>query len=460
MWIIALLAGLVLGGVITWLILRPQAATLAERLSTREARLAELTAEITRQAESVATGQTELAAAQHAAARLEVQLAEERKATAEKLAVLNEAQARLSDAFKALSAEALKSNNDAFLRLAHATLEKFQEGARHDLDKRQVAIHELVKPVHETLGKFDAKIGEIEKARVAAYGGLTEQVRGLADLQQHLRQETSNLVRALGSPRVRGRWGELQLRRVVEIAGMLEHCDFQEQQQVATEDGALRPDLIVRLPGGKSIVVDAKTPMEAYLQAIEAPDEITRRAKLADHARNVRDHMRTLGTKAYWKQFQPAPDFIVLFVPGESFFSAALEHDPELIDRQIDENRVIPASPTTLIALLKAAAYGWRQEALTENAAKISELGRELYERIAKMTEHLAKVGGGLKRAVESYNDAMNSMDKRVLVSARRFRDLKIAHTSEELAAPDQVEVMPRAVDAGPPDSPSLPGVE
>ena len=458
MWILALIAGLLAGGLATWLILRPHAATLTERLAAREGRLAELTAEVGRHAELAATGNADLASARHAVARIEVQLNEERKTSAEKLAVLSEAQARLSDAFKALSVEALQSNNDTFLRLAHATLEKFQEGARHDLDKRQLSIHELVKPVHETLGRFDAKIGEIEKARVAAYGGLTEQVRVLADLQQHLRQETSNLVRALGSPRVRGRWGELQLRRVVEIAGMLEHSDFQEQQQVTTEDGALRPDLIVRLPGGKNIVVDAKTPMEAYLQAIEAPDEITRRTKLADHARNVRDHMRALGAKAYWKQFQPAPDFIVLFVPGESFFSAALEHDPELIDRQIDEHRVIPASPTTLIALLKAAAYGWRQEALTENAAKISELGRELYERIAKMTDHLAKVGGGLKRAVESYNDAMNSMDKRVLVSARRFRELKIAHTSDEIATPDQVEVMPRAVSVD--DSPKLSGLE
>jgi DNA recombination protein RmuC len=441
-----ILIGAIIAGVATWLALRTQAATLHERLTARENKIAELESRLAEQTALVSLAQIEFAQARQELTQAETRLVEERKAAMEKLAILNEAQAKLSDAFKALSSEALKSNNVAFLNLAQATLEKFQEGARGDLEKRQTAIDQLVKPVRETLEKFDVKIGEIEKSRVEAYGGLSEQVRGLADLHSHLRQETSNLVRALGSPRVRGRWGELQLRRVVEIAGMLEHSDFHEQQHVATEDGGLRPDLIVRLPGGKSIVVDAKTPMDAYLQALEAPDEATRKLKLFEHARNVREHMKLLGAKSYWKQFQPSPDFVVLFVPGESFFSAALESDPELIDRQIDENKVIPASPTTLIALLKAAAYGWRQEALAENAHKISDLGRELYERIATMSDHFSRVGSSLKGAVENFNKTVASLDGRVLVTARKFQDLKAAPVGKELESINPVEVIPRLV--------------
>jgi DNA recombination protein RmuC len=438
--------GALLAGVGIWLVLRARAATLEERLAARDGRIAELESRLAEQSASLSLAQIESAQARQELIQNETRLVEERKAALEKLAILNEAQAKLSDAFKALSAEALKSNNAAFLNLANATLEKFQEGARNDLEKRQTAIDELVKPVRETLHKFDVKIGEIEKSRIEAYGGLKQEVTSLKELQVSLRDETSNLVRALGSPRVRGRWGELQLRRVVEIAGMLEHCDFVEQVHVATDDGALRPDVVVRLPGGKCLVIDAKTPMEAYLQALQAPSEPERRAKLAEHARNVREHMKLLGTKAYWKQFQPAPDFVVLFIPGESFFSAALELEPELIDRQIDENHVIPASPTTLIALLRAAAYGWRQEALAENAQKISDLGRELYERLATMTEHFGRLGSSLKGAVENYNKTVASFEGRVLVSARKFRELKVSNAAEEIESADAVDVVPRAL--------------
>jgi DNA recombination protein RmuC len=448
-YILIAISAAALGIVGTWLALRTRTATLAERLAAREGRIAEMDARLTEQAASLSLAQIEAAQARQALVQSETRLEEERKAASEKLAMLGEAQEALTNQFKALSHDALQSNNKAFMNLAQATLEKFQEGARGDLEKRQTAIDELVKPVKETLQKFDTKMGEIEKARADAYSGLKQEVSTLKEIQSGLRVETSNLVRALGTPRVRGRWGELQLRRVIEVAGMLEHCDFVEQAQVATEDGALRPDVVVKLPGGKSLVIDAKTPMDAYLQAIEAPTEPERREKLMVHARNIKDHMKQLGAKSYWKQFQPAPEFVVLFVPGESFFSAALEADPELIDRQIDENHVIPASPSTLIALLRAAAYGWRQEALEQNAEEISKLGRELYERISVMNEHFGRVGTSLKGAVDNYNKAMASLETRVLISARRFQQLKATDTGKDLTAPAQIELLPRTVVPG-----------
>jgi DNA recombination protein RmuC len=448
--IFSLLLSGILAALVVWLALRTRAATLQERLAGREAKIAELEARIGEEMAALSLAESELARLREEQGKLETRLVEERKAASEKLGLLNETQAKLSDAFKALSSEALKSNNESFLNLARATLEKFQEGARNDLEKRQSAIDQLVKPVRETLQKFDTKIGEIEKARLEAYGGLTQQVRGLADSQQTLQRETSNLVKALGSPRVRGRWGEVQLRRVVEIAGMLEFCDFDQQVHVADDDGGvLRPDLVVRLPGGKSVVVDAKTPMAAYLEAIEAPDEATRKAKLVEHARSIREHMNSLGKKAYWEQFQPAPEFVVLFLPGENFYSAALEQEPALLEQQMEKNRVILATPTTLIALLHAFAYGWRQEALAENAQAISQLGRELYDRIATMNGHLGRLGGGLKRAVESYNDAIASFDRRVLVSARKFRELKASNAAQEIESVDPIEVIPRVLTDG-----------
>jgi DNA recombination protein RmuC len=348
-------------------------------------------------------------------------------------------------AFKALSADALARNNQAFLDLARATLAQTQEAARGDLELRQQAIVELVAPVRDSLDKVDSKIQELEKARAGAYAALHEQVRGLAETGTQLRAETGKLVTALRTPGVRGRWGEIQLRRVVEMAGMLDHCDFLTQAAVASDEGRLRPDLLVCLPAGKIIVVDAKTPLDGYLQAIEAPDEPTRKLRLADHARQVRAHLTALGRKSYWEQFDHAPEFAVLFLPGECFFSAALESDPSLIEFGVGQN-IILATPTTLIALLRAVAYGWRQENLAQNAAEIGALGKELFKRLSDMGDHWNKMGTALERAVESYNAAVGSLEARVLVTARKFADLKTAPLGVEIAKLEPVEKSVRAM--------------
>ena len=380
-------------------------------------------------------------------ASLRTQLAESARAGEEKLTLLQDARKQLTDAFNSLSSDALRANNQSFLDLAKTTLEKFQETAKGDLEKRQNAISEIVKPVKDSLEKVDSKIAEMEKARPDAYGSLTAQVRSLLETQTQLRSETSNLVKALRSPIVRGRWGEIQLRRVVEMAGMLDHCDFEEQESVTTADGRLRPDLIVRLPGGKNIVVDAKAPLSAYLEAIECGDDATRKERLLAHARQIRAHIEALTRKSYWEQFQPAPEFVVLFLPGETFFSAALEHDPALIEFGADK-RVILATPTTLIALLRAVFYGWRQQSLAENAKEISDLGRDLYKRLSDMGGHFDKLGRSLNNSVEAYNKAVGSMESRVLVTARKLKDLKSADPGVELAPLEPLDQVSRQLQA------------
>jgi len=347
-------------------------------------------------------------------------------------------------AFRALSADALARNNQAFLDLAKSALAQTQQAAHGDLEMRQQAIVELVTPVRASLDKVESQIQELEKARAGAYAALHEQVRGLVDTEQQLRSETGKLVTALRSPMARGRWGEIQLRRVVELAGMLDHCDFVTQTTIGSEESRLRPDLLVRLPAGKTVVVDAKTPLDGYLQAIEAVDEATRKARLADHARQVRTHLAALGRKSYWEQFDQAPEFAVLFLPGECFFSAALESDPSLIEFGVGQN-IILATPTTLIALLRAVAYGWRQENLAQNAAEISALGKELFKRLSDMGDHWNRVGRSLEKAVEAYNGAVGSLESRVMVTARRFAELKTAPLGVEIAELEPVEKSVRA---------------
>jgi DNA recombination protein RmuC len=406
-YIVMLLVGVGLGAITVWLVLRAQIAVLNAKGD-----------------------------------QLETALLDERRQAQDKIAFLDNAQQKLSDTFKALAADTLQNSNKSFLELAEKELKIFHESAKGDLEKRQTAIDELVKPVKESLVKVDSKLQEIEKARLEAYTGLYEQVKSMRETQDLLRSETSNLVQALRRPEVRGRWGEIQLRRVVEMAGMLEHCDFVEQQNINTEEGRLRPDLVVRLPGDRIIVVDAKTPLDAYLSAIEAPDEETRNSKLKEHARQIRNHVQMLGRKKYFEQFDHSPDFVVLFIPGEVFYTAALQQDPELIEASVGE-RVLITSPTSLIALLRAVSYGWRQEKLADNAREISDLGRNLYDCLAKLSEHFAKVGEKLDQAVKAYNQALASLENRVLPGARKFKELGAASSADDI---DRLEPVDNAV--------------
>jgi DNA recombination protein RmuC len=443
-WVL-LAVGLMVGGAVGWFwaISRSRALLIEAEGRSRgaESALAELRGQTQRLDEEVSSLRYKLKAEGESRVTAEIRLEDAQASLAREKQLLEEARLKLADTFSALSAEALKSNNQAFIALAKSTFETAQAQARGDLEARQKAIDAVTAPLKDALDRYERQIGEIERSRQTAYGSLEEQLRSLTEVGQRLQRETGNLVAALRTPQVRGRWGEMTLRRVVELAGMCEHCDFVEQETLPSETGRLRPDLIVNLPGNRRIVVDAKVPLQSILDAASATTEEEKRTHLGRHGQLVRSHMNQLAKREYWEQFE-STELVVMFLPSESFFSAALEQDRTLIEDGM-EKRVVLATPTTLIALLRAIAYGWRQEQIAKSAQVVSELGKQLYDRIRTFLSHFEAIGSALKRAVDSYNDAAGSLASRVLVSARRFKELGAA-TGEEIGEAAPIDEVPR----------------
>ncbi|MBN1378419.1 MAG: DNA recombination protein RmuC [Gammaproteobacteria bacterium] len=369
-------------------------------------------------------------------------LATEQRIHAEKLKLIDQANERLSDSFSALSSRALQQNNETFLRLAEQNLNKHQIQASNELEKREKSIETLVKPIRETLEKTERQLHNMEKERKESFGSLSEHLRQMSDGQLRLQRETNNLVSALRRPEVRGQWGEMTLKRLAELAGMTEYCDFYEQESVSGEAGLLRPDMIVRMPDRRELVVDAKTPLDAYLNAVQADNDQQREIELQRHARKLRDRVKELASKAYWLQFKNSPDYVILFVPGDQFLSAALEQDASILEYALS-NKVILATPTSLIALLRAVAFGWRQQAVARNAEQIQQLGEELHSRMLAFTEHLTKLGSSLGNSVDHFNKAIGSLERSVLPGARKFSELGI-ESRKQIESMDPIEKAPR----------------
>ena len=428
------------------LALRDDMASLQSEVATCRGTIAELRTQLDARQGELVELRTTLDAERRQCVEAQTRQEEWAKKFQEQRQLLTDAEQRLKETFEALSARALRTNAEQFLSTAKKSLDNVVTDTQGRLGKHQEAIQGLVKPLAEALNRLDAQNRQIEQVRQKAYGSLEEQVRSLTATNLQLQQETGKLVTSLRDPRVRGRWGEIALRRAAELAGMSEHCDFQEQSQIPGDgDGRLRPDMIVHLPGKRCVVVDAKAVLAAYLDAVAATDEVERDACLKRHAEQVRSRVRELSSKSYWDRLDSTPEFVVLFLPGESFFSAAVEADRDLIEQALD-SRVVLASPTTLIALLRAVAFGWRQERVAENAAQISRLGRDLYERVRTLAEHFNRVGTCLTSATRAYNQAVGSMESRFLPAARRFKELG-AGAGSEIAELGSVELTPRALD-------------
>jgi DNA recombination protein RmuC len=391
---------------------------------------------------------------------LETKLKDQDALQRERDSAFEAATSRLATAFSELANQSLRSNSENFLRLAEQNLGAHQEKAKRELSERERAVENLVKPIRDAINQSQQQIAELEKARSEAYGGIKSQLETMQRDQRFLAQETQNLVNALRRPQVRGRWGEITLRRLVELAGMVEHCDFQEQVHGGSDDKVIRPDMIIRMPDRRELVVDVKTPLDAYLEAIEAKDDAQHKLGLERHARNVRDHIRKLASKSYWEQFSSSPDFVILFIPGDQFLSAALDQDPELIESALSQ-RIILATPSSFVALLKAVAYGWRQLALAENAEEIRRLAEDLYGRLSVFVSHLNKVGRQLGSSVESYNRAVGSLERKVLPGARKFTELGI-HPKRELETVEPLESLPRTIieESQLDDAPALPDTD
>jgi DNA recombination protein RmuC len=447
-------AGVLVGGLLAallvgfWIASRVRATVQAQLLAAgeRAQRAESLADELRRQASEdrldLDRVRQDLSEASQARAVAETRAAEAAIHLHEQKTLLGQARQELAETFQALSGEALKQNNEAFLNLARSSFATLQAEAKGDLAQRQQAIDSLVKPLQDSLHRYDDQLRQLEQSRQAAYGGLDQHLKLLAESQQKLQSETGNLVKALRAPAIRGQWGEITLKRVAELAGMVAHCDFFEQESITVDGGRLRPDMVVQLPGGRQIIVDAKTVLAGYLDAHEASTEDLRLEGLRRHAAQVRSRMDELSLKAYWNQFTQAPEFVVLFLPGEQFLGAALEHDPRLIEDGFLRS-VVLATPTTLMALLRAVGYGWRQERLTEHAEEAGRLGKDLYERMAVLTEHLNDVGQALGKSVLAYNKAIGSLETRILPTARRFKELGVS-SEKDIPMLDPVELVSR----------------